>query len=384
MPLNIVYIGPLSFPLGYASTKRRRYIIDYMNNHNISSHILCTRYKKNVLYNNPINGYYGKADYYDLSDYINNGCLVKYYLYGKKILKSWFDDSSKNILIFHTLLNVEDFPFFQYAKKLGYKILFDQVETSYSKAETNISFKRKLYIEFTEWLSSYAYRKCNGSFVISEALEEQNKRKYPYMPICLLPNSTPILQLIPKKKISNPVKILYAGTYAPKDGVEFLIKAFLLLQKDGVKCKLILTGKGDSKNMKVLDMIKDNPNVEYKGMVTDEELISIMNDCDILTMTRTNSPFANYGFPFKLSEYLSTGNPVIASKVSDVAKILKHKINAYLIEPENVEDIKRGIMFFINNPQTALAIGQNGLDTMKEIFSIDSVGNKFVNFVEDI
>lgn len=46
MELNIVYIGRLSFPLGQATTKRRRYMVDYMNDENIECHILSTRYKK--------------------------------------------------------------------------------------------------------------------------------------------------------------------------------------------------------------------------------------------------------------------------------------------------------------------------------------------------
>ena len=64
MELNIVYIGGLSFPLGYAMTKRRRYMVDYMNEKNIECHVLSTRYKKNEQLNNPSKGMYGKTDYY--------------------------------------------------------------------------------------------------------------------------------------------------------------------------------------------------------------------------------------------------------------------------------------------------------------------------------
>lgn len=65
--LNIVYIGPLSFPYGYASTKRRKYMIDYMNKNKISAHVLSTRYKKNSKLKNPQSGFYGETDFFDLS-----------------------------------------------------------------------------------------------------------------------------------------------------------------------------------------------------------------------------------------------------------------------------------------------------------------------------
>lgn len=163
--LNIVYIGPLSFPLGYASTKRRRYMVDYMNEHGISAHVLCTRHGVNDKFSNPQNGYYGAADYYDLSSYIRHFHFYRYYREGKKKLLQWFDSTKKNVLIFHTMLPIEDAPFFFYARRLGYKIVFDQVETSYIAKGTNTSFKRKCYIYLCEYISDYAYKRANGSFV---------------------------------------------------------------------------------------------------------------------------------------------------------------------------------------------------------------------------
>lgn len=382
--INVVYINPFAFPLGFASTKRRRYMVDYMNEHSISSHVLCTRYKKDKAFFNPQNGFYKATDFYDLSDFRSHGYLVKYYREGLKCLKKWYVSSMKNVLIFHTLLNVEDTPFFLYARELGYKILFDQVETSYIAKGTQLSLKSKVRIMLDEMVSKYAYKRCNGSFVISHALLEQNKRKYPSMSLCILPNSTPILQEKQKKSFSEIPTILYSGTFAPKDGVEYLLEAFLRVQQRGIKCKLILTGKGTSKNMRVLNIVKDNLNVEYKGMVSDDELVYLMRECDILMMTRTNSVFANCGFPFKLSEYLATGNPVIATRVSDISLILTHRKNAYLVEPENVEEIAEGIIYYIKNEETALSIGRCGLKRMQEVFSIEKVGNLFVGFLKDI
>lgn len=40
--INVLYIGPQTFPLGAATTKRRRYMVDYMNARDIQSHYLVT------------------------------------------------------------------------------------------------------------------------------------------------------------------------------------------------------------------------------------------------------------------------------------------------------------------------------------------------------
>ena len=384
MDLNIVYIGPLSFPLGYASTKRRRYMIDYMNKKGISAHVLCTRYKRNEKLSNPQHGYYGGADFYDLSVYIHRLNFYRYYTNGKKKLFQWFERLKKNILIFHTMLPIEDAPFCFYAKRVGYKVVFDQVETSYSAKGTDISFKRKCYIFLCDYISSYAYKKAAGSFVISTALWRENRAKYPVMPLCLLSNSTPILAVKKKEKLNVPLKILYSGTYAPKDGVSFLINGVSAAVQKGCKCELILVGKGNPKDMLFLNDIKDKSYVKYLGFVSDENLIKIMRSCDILAMTRTNSKFANYGFPFKLSEYLSTGNIVLATKVGDVSMYLTDKKDAYLIEPEDSDAISRVIDYISTHEEEALLVASNGLETMREKFSIEHVGNVFVQFLNEV
>lgn len=70
--------------------------------------------------------------------------------------------------------------------------------------------------------------------------------------------------------------------------------------------------------MAILDSVKDKAYIRYLGFVSDEELIEQLLESDILCMTRCNSVFANYGFPFKLSEYLSTDNVVLATSVGDL------------------------------------------------------------------
>ena len=383
MELNIVYIGRLSFPLGQATTKRRRYMVDYMNDENIECHILSTRYKKNKQLNNPSEGKYGKADFYDLSGLFKKGHIFRYYKEGKRKIRQWYDSSKKNIMIFPTILNVEDYIFFRYAYNLGYKIVFDQVETSYIADGTNESFKRKCYIFFCEWISDYAYKKAAGSFVISQALKSQNKEKYPKMPLCLLPNSTPVLCEVEKTMIGSPVRILYSGTYALKDGISFLLEGVEKAVNAGCVCELILVGKGRASDMTFLDKVKDVPWIKYLGFISEDELVAKMRDCDILAMTRTNSKFANYGFPFKLSEYLATGNVVMATKVGDVPLYLNDN-NSLLIPPENSDAIAKAILYVAQNPLESLRLGHNGLNTMKEKFSIKNVGDTFISFLSKI
>ena len=63
---------------------------------------------------------------------------------------------------------------------------------------------------------------------------------------------------------------------------------------------------------------QQNSKIIYFGLIPDDDYYQFLKDADVLLMTRIDSPYANSGFPFKLGEYLATGNAVI-----DISTMLK-------------------------------------------------------------
>lgn len=376
--LNIVLIGTATFPEGPAITKRRRFMVDYLNKHNIPCHVLVTGFRKSEI-PNPQSGFYGKTEFVNVSHLFAEHKYSSYYKKGKEYLRTWYDKDAKNILLFSSLINFNDNTFYKYATKLGYYVVFDIVETAFWKYE-KLSLKSKIRYYINEHFSKKAY-KTSAAFVISERLREEFKSAYPNMPMCLLPNSTPIGVIEGRKKLNETLQILYAGTYAAKEGVTYLIEGVKQAIDNGCKCKLILLGKAPQA---LREKYGNETHIDFKGFVSDEELYQLQMVSDVLAMVRTNSIFANYGFPFKLSEYLATGNIVLSTKVSDVEKYLTDKKDAYLIEPENSKAICDAIMHIASNPEEACAVAQNGLKTANERFSIEVVGKIFEDFLKTL
>ena len=378
--LNVVYIGPQSFPIGGATTKRRRYMVDYMNNHNISSHYLVCDFKQREKRSNATYGVYGQCDYFDITPLAAKKKYFKFYNEGKGHLKAWYIEGKQNVLIFGTILSVFEFPLYSYAKALGYKIVFDQVETSYLQNGKS-SFLHRLNIIFAEYISDKAY-KHSAAFVISKNLWSEVRGKYPNRKICLLQNSTPQLCADSRKELHKPLKILYSGTYAHKDGIEYLLKGVINAHIRGLDIELTLLGKGTEQDMKVLDLAKNEKYIHYLGFVSDEDLNRYLLEHDVLCMTRCNSRFANFGFPFKLSEYLATGNIVLATKVGDVCDYVQDKKSAYIVPPEDSQAISDTLQRIISNQEEALAVARGGLATMQRFFALEKVGEIFVEFLK--
>ena len=256
------------------------------------------------------------------------------------------------------------------------------METSYLQ-NGKIDFLHSINIRISEFFSDKAYRH-SSAFVISNNLMNEVHKKYPNRKLCLLPNSTPQLNKQSRDALNKPLKILYSGTYSPKDGVEYLLKGVMEAHKNGIAVELILLGKGSKEDMKVLDIAKEKDYIHYLGYVSDEELNSYLLACDVLCMTRCNSRFANYGFPFKLSEYLATGNIVLATNVGDVEVYVKDKESAYIIPSENSHVIATTLQHIVEYPQEALNVANGGLKVMQQYFSIESIGMIFVNFLKEV
>ena len=378
--LNVVYIGAPSFPAGGATTKRRRYMVDYMNNHGIQSHYLVCDFKQRDKRLNDISGRYGLCDYIDITQLAADKKYLRFWNEGKKQLKAWYVDSRQNILIFTTILSLFEYPLYTYAIKLGYKVVFDQVETSFLQ-RGYVSKIRRLKIIVSYWQSNKTNMR-NATFFISKNLWKENQTKYPQRQICLLPNSTPQLCSTPRKTLNAPLRILYAGTFAPKDGVKFLLEGVIRAFENGCPLELILLGKGIPQDMKVLEIAKGKGYIKYAGFVSDDELNRYLLSCDVLCMTRINSRFANFGFPFKLSEYLATGNIVLATNVGDVCDYLVDKVSAYIVPPEDNQAIADTLCHIASHHQEALVVAEGGLKAMQQYFSIDVVGATFVDFLK--
>ena len=380
--LNVVYIGPQSFPIGGATTKRRRYMVDYMNSHNIPSHYLVCDFKQREKRSNAVCGLYGQCDYFDITPLAEHKRYFKFFKEGKRYLKACYIEGKQNVLIFGTVLSVFEFPFYSFAKRIGYKIVFDQVETSYlENGESRLL--HRINIRISEILSNSAYRH-SAAFVISNNLFEEVHNKYPRRQICLLPNSTPQLSKASRTTINEPLKVLYSGSFAPKDGVSFLLDGVIEAHEHGANIELNLLGKGQQKDMEVLRFAERKDYIHYLGYVTDIELEQQLLEHDVLCMTRTNSRFANFGFPFKLSEYLATGNVVVTTDVGDVCRYVKDKESAYVIPAENSHAIASTLQYIICHPAEALLVAKGGLKAMRQYFSIEKVGRIFADFLNRI
>lgn len=298
-----------------------------------------------------------------------------------KILKSNYKNGHKNVLMLYDGIGLTNFMFAYLGKKMGYIVFTDIVE-DYSVHEENtgvlLTCLHKINQIFDKNISKYV----NGIVVISKRLFEKYHAIDNSLQKILIPISAENINLdIPDKIKNENFSFVYSGSYGVKDGVSLLIECFKLLNQKYQKIELILSGKI---NVEIKNLIKDELNIKYIGMVPDSEYYHFLANSDVLCMTRINSKYAHSGFPFKLGEYLASGVPVIVTNVSDISDYLINEENALVAVPSNVTSLFEKMEFAYLNQKKIKNIGSKGKEVAHINFNKDINGEKLEQFIQKL
>ena len=277
--------------------------------------------------------------------------------------------------------SIENYFVLRKAHKLGYKIVFDIVENVYAYPIEKASIVHRIK-NFTKRLFLNSIRELGYvCFGISDALVDLCKQlTKEQIHVSLLPISVDVEKVCSYKKDVkklDEISVFYGGSFGQKDGISYLIDGFTKAWQQDKRLKLYLTGKIAKESAGELEQYimqsEAKEAICYLGCLPMEAYYERMANSDILCMLRVNSVFANSGFPFKLGEYLASGNAIVATRTSDMEKYLIHKQSAYLIQPEDSIQIAEAILELASDDALRRRIGAAGQLVAKENFDARKV-----------
>lgn len=129
----------------------------------------------------------------------------------------------------------------------------------------------------------------------------------------------------------NDMKVcMYTGTLDRKYGIEILLKAFIKANIDGTE--LHIYGDGNYKD-EVIKMAEKYHCIRYFGVVMNNKVIKAQRNATVLINPRpSGEEFTKYSFPSKNIEYMSSGTPVIATKLPGIPE--EYNQYVYLVQDE--------------------------------------------------
>jgi glycosyltransferase involved in cell wall biosynthesis len=390
---NVIFVGNFLYPHGMAETRRIQNAIDFLKARGYGVSVLLFRQSHLGRDENNLSGIHHGTPYSTIGhdvrlDWKLPFTLAKYFYCGLAYLTRQRQRHLKNIIYVYMEPNIENAVFLLYARLLGYRLVVDITEDYYFLGADSHVLSR-IKAKTSEFFARHLDFFVAGIIVISSHLYSKFQQMYEKrIPVHLLPISVDFGRFSRTDAVfHDPIRMLYAGSFAEKDSVEHLIMAFEVVCKTHENIELILTGKGVSSGRMetIMSRIMASPfrdRIDYKGYLEEAEFYRVLNDCDIPCMVRSDTSYANTGFPFKLGEYLATGKPVVASKVGDVPEYLENGKNALLVDADSVDSIANALNFLTTHPREALEIGARGREIARRNFDREVVGRKLIEVLD--
>lgn len=396
--LSIHFFQTGDFPEGNGANSRIKLIAKALTNHGFQVHLnylwpsSFNQNKINTTKKGSFNGYrFRYLNYYIARP--NNLCL--------KLIDSLYALFSSAFYILKNIKQIDVFflycPTFIYtihiillAKLAGKKIVIERTELFSITPQFNRNYKWKWVLPL-KWLfrksykidERYTHLFCNHLVVISEKLYKHYAPKMGKNRITLLPILVNVDKFAPShNKITPLYTIGYLGSFGYKDGVPQLIEAFSKATEINPELRLKLIGYTDNIEglNKTLAYYGVADKTEVPGQTKSDDIPALLHSCDLLVCNRINLPYAHYGSPTKVGEYLSTGIPTIISEVGDIKNYLTDE-EAIFVEPDNTQQLTNAIVARYNEYETYNKIGLNGLFAASDNFSIEKNMNKLLQVI---
>ncbi|MDD3106303.1 MAG: glycosyltransferase family 4 protein [Bacilli bacterium] len=251
-------------------------------------------------------------------------------------------------------------------KKMGKLVIFDSHEDIpmqiYEKSWIPSVF-RGLISNFYRWYEKYVAKRIDAVISVTPSIVKKfslvNEKSI------LITNYPRVNSNHEIKYVNNPNKgfkmnnICFAGGISEQWMHENILKSI-----EELNVKYVLIGSGEEKYLSKLKTLKGWEKVVYLGKIDHESVHNVLTE-NMLGLA-LNSYNANVGYTegslgnTKLFEYMLAGIPVICTDFILWKKIIDESKCGISVNPNNVQEIKAGISFIINNPKIALEMGMNG------------------------
>ncbi len=391
MTVFIVTDGP--FPVGMAATNRMVSIARGLVEKNIHVKVVCLLPTENsgqpIMNHEPMGNFHGVEFEYSCGSTLRGETFIKRrWMRLKGILRSAaiLQKSEKNdAFILYLSSPFFILLYFIFSRIFGLSLI--QEKSEYPFVLNKTSFVGKVYARL---YTSYMYKMFDAIIVMTKPLEAYfTVKKRKKAKIIHIPMTVESSRFVKNSSTSPELDhyIAYCGYLGGnKDGVPILVESFKLISDKHKNIKLLIIGDSPGtsdmeqlkKTVKILNL---QDRVLFTGRISRDEIPRYLCNASVLALARPTSLQSEGGFPTKLGEYLSTGNPVVVTKVGDIPTYLKDGYDAFLSDPDSPEAFAEKLDYVLSNPESAKEVGRRGRETAIRHFDYQVQSERLAEFL---
>jgi len=170
--------------------------------------------------------------------------------------------------------------------------------------------------------------------------------------------------------------VLFVGRLEDRKGLPHLLKAFRLMRKSGIECRLLVAGSGpQEREDRRYVMTRGLTNVVFLGRVTDSEKSQLFKTADVFVSPATGRE----SFGIVLLEAMASGTPIVCSDIHGYKGVVQRGRQAILVPPHDAKALAAGISELVADPALRAQMGAAGL-ARAEQFSWEHVTAKVEDY----
>ncbi|HYT37492.1 MAG TPA: glycosyltransferase family 4 protein [Ktedonobacteraceae bacterium] len=171
----------------------------------------------------------------------------------------------------------------------------------------------------------------------------------------------------PEQETSN-YNLLFLGRLEKIKGVESLIQAIPFIIKVFPQTTLTIVGDGGNKTdlFNLTKNLQLEKHIQFTGWVEHKDLDTYYEKASLVVVPSIVAD----AFPLVILEAMSAGRPVIGTNIGGIPEIIDDKVDGYLVEPENPEQIADKVIKLFQEANLLKELGRNARKKAEK-FSIE-------------
>jgi len=153
------------------------------------------------------------------------------------------------------------------------------------------------------------------------------------------------------------LNLLFVGRHEPRKGLIELLKAYRILRRDGVACRLLVVGSGpQEREARRYVLTRRLVDVEFLGRVSDSEKVQLFKTADVFVSPATGRE----SFGIVLLEAMAAGAPIVCSDIHGYKGVVRRGENALLVEPHDPRELAGAIGRLLGDPDLRASMRRAG------------------------
>ena len=177
---------------------------------------------------------------------------------------------------------------------------------------------------------------------------------------------------------ANPPRILYAGNLVESKGVDLVIRAFSLLRRRGIACRLRILGEGPALSglqtlARDLGTFED---IEWSGFVAQG---AMPTEYGASTVTVLASRAGAEGLGLTLVEALLAGCAVVGTTAGGIPEVVEDGETGLLAREGDAADLAAKLEWMLSNPELRTRLTEQGSTRVAQVFGPATAIHRFMD-----